>query len=130
MKYVKIPADFCKSKSEKMKKSLIELIEMIKEGRIVPMSEKPPAEWLIRMNTFWKSKMEEARDRGDMLSFSRAKEEMAALDNFYGKPPIKPKAGTETRDVCKIDLVKIYGDEVKPYKDKGYRSTLSELGKM
>ena len=119
MKCVKIPADFCKSKSEKMKKSLIEFIEIIKEGRIVPMSEKPPAEWLIRMNTFWKSKMEEAIDRGDMSSFSRAKEEMAALDNFYGKPPIKPKAGTETRDVCKIDLVKIYGDEVKPYKDKG-----------
>ena len=102
-----------------MKKSLIEAIEMIKEGRIVSMSKKPPAEWLIRMNTFWKSKMEEARSIGDMQNFSRAKQEMEALDNFYGKPPIKPKAGTETRDVRKIDLVEIYGDEVKPYIEKG-----------
>jgi hypothetical protein len=41
------------------------------------------------------------------------------LDNFYGKPPIKTKAVTETRDVSKIDLVAIYGDEVKPYIEKG-----------
>lgn len=115
----KIPVDLRKVKAEKMKKSLIEAIEMIKEGRIVPMSKKPPAEWLIRMNTFWKSKMEEARSIGDMQNFSRAKQEMEALDNFYGKPPIKPKAGTETRDVRKIDLVEIYGDEVKPYIEKG-----------
>ena len=107
MKSDKIPADFLASKSEKMKKSLIEAIEMIKEGRFVAMSKKPPFEWLIMMNTFWKSKMEEARSRGDMQNFSRAKQEMGALDNFYGKPPIKPKAGTETRDVCKIDLVEI-----------------------
>ena len=119
MKRVKVPVDLYKLKSERMKKSLIEAIEMIKEGRIVPMSRKPPAEWLIRMNTFWKSKMEEAIARGDMQNFSRAKEEIEALDNFYGKPPITPKVGTETRDVCKIDLVEIYGDEVKPYIDKG-----------
>jgi hypothetical protein len=54
-----------------------------------------------------------------MQNFARAKEEIEALDNFYGKPPIKSKAGTETRDVCKIDLVAIYGDEVKPYIEKG-----------
>jgi len=63
--------------------------------------------------------MEEAVSRGDMQNFTRAKEEIEALDNFYGKPPIKPKAGTETRDVSKIDLVEIYGDEVKPYIEKG-----------
>jgi len=119
MKCVKIPVDLYKFKTEKMKNSLIEAIEMIKEGRIVPMSKKPSVEWLIRMNTFWKSKMEEARTRGDMQNFSRAKEEIEALDNFYGKPPIKPKAGTETRDVSKIYLVEIYGDEVKSYIEKG-----------
>jgi len=119
MKCVEIPVDFSKFKSEKMKNSLIEAIEMIKEGRIIPMSRKPPAEWLIRMNTFWKLKMEEAIARGDMQNFSRAKEEIEALDNFYGKPPITLKAGTETRDVRKIDLVEIYGDEVKPYIEKG-----------
>ena len=119
MKSVEIPVDFSKFKSEKMKKSLIEAIEMIKEGRIVPMSRKPPVEWLIRMNTFWKSKMEEARARRDMQNFNRAKEEMETSDNFYGKSPIKPKAGTETIDVCKIDLVAIYGDEIKPYLEKG-----------
>ena len=115
----KIPVDLRKVKAEKMKKSLIEAIEMIKEGRIVPMSKKPPAEWLIRMNTFWKSKMEEAIARGDMEELRRAKEEMEALDNFYGKLPIVPKAGTETRDVRKINLVEIYGDEVIPYIEKG-----------
>ena len=73
------------------------------------------------MNTFWKSKMEEARSRGDMQNFSRAKQEMGALDNCYGKPPIKLKAGTETIDVRKIDLMEIYGDEVKPYIEKGKR---------
>jgi len=119
MKRVKVPVDLYKLKSERMKKSLIEAIEMIKEGRIVPMSKKPPVEWLIRMNTFWKSKMEEAIAIGDMQNFSRAKQEIEALDNFYGKLPIKPKAGTETRDVCKIDLVEIYGDEVIPYIEKG-----------
>jgi len=119
MKRVKVPVDLYKLKSERMKKSLIEAIEMIKEGRIVPMSKKPPVEWLIRMNTFWKSKMEEAIAIGDMQNFSRAKQEIEALDNFYGKPPIKPKAGTETIDVRKIDLVEIYGDEVKPYIEKG-----------
>jgi len=119
MKRVKVPVDLYKLKSERMKKSLIEAIEMIKEGRIVPMSKKPPVEWLIRMNTFWKSKMEEAIAIGDMQNFSRAKQEIEALDNFYGEPPIKPKAGTETRDVCKIDLVEIYGDEVMPYIEKG-----------
>jgi hypothetical protein len=71
------------------------------------------------MNTFWKSKMEEAVARGDMQNFTRAKEVIEALDNFYGKPPIKPKAGTETGDVSKIDLVEIYGDEGKPYIEKG-----------
>ena len=115
----KIPVDLRKVKAEKMKKSLIEAIEMIKEGRIVPMSKKPPAEWLIRMNTFWKSKMEEAIARGDMEELRRAKEEIEALDNFYGKLPIVPKAGTETRDVRKINLVEIYGDEVIPYIEKG-----------
>jgi len=119
MKSGETPADFSKFKSEKMKKSLVEAIEMIKEGRIVPMSRKPPVEWLIRMNTFWKSKIEEARSRGDMQNLIRAKKEMGALDSFYGKPPIKPKAGTETIDVRKIDLVEIYGDEVKPYIEKG-----------
>jgi len=83
------------------------------------MSKKPPAEWLIRMNTFWKSKMEEAIARGDMEELRRAKEEIEALDNFYGKLPIVPKAGTETRDVRKINLVEIYGDEVIPYIEKG-----------
>ena len=63
--------------------------------------------------------MEEAIAIGDMQNFSRAKQEIEALDNFYGKPPIKPKAGTETIDVRKIDLVEIYGDEVKPYIEKG-----------
>ena len=115
----KIPVDLRKVKAEKMKKSLIEAIEMIKEGRIVPMSKKPPAEWLIRMNTFWKSKMEEAIARGDMEELRRAKEEIEALDTFYGKAPITPKAGTETRDVRKINLVEIYGDEVIPYIEKG-----------
>ncbi|MFW6147703.1 MAG: hypothetical protein ACOC6B_04840, partial [Thermodesulfobacteriota bacterium] len=28
--------------------------------------KRPPAEWLIQMNTFWKSKREEARARGDV----------------------------------------------------------------
>ena len=119
MKSVRIPVDFSTFKSEKMKNSLVEAIEMIKEGMIVPMSRKPPVEWLIRMNTFWKSKMEESRSKDDMQNFSRAKQEMEALDNFYGKPPITPKAGTETRDISKIDLMAIYGDEVIPYIAKG-----------
>ena len=39
--------------------------------------------------------MEKAVARGDMQNFTRAKEVIEALDNFYGKPPMKPKAGTE-----------------------------------
>lgn len=119
MKSDPIPVDLHKVKYEKMKNSLVEAIEMIKKDRFLPMFKKPPAEYLIRMNTFWKSKMEEAVIRGDMQDFNRAKEEIEALDNFYWKPPITPKAGTETRDVGKIDLVEIYGDEVKPYTEKG-----------
>jgi len=110
--------DFHAVKAEKMKTSLIEAIETIREGRSIPLSENPPAGWLIRMNTFWKSKMEEARARGDLEELRRAKQEREALDTFYGKPPIIPKAGSETEDVSKIDLVALYGDTVQPYLER------------
>jgi len=119
MKPDTIPVDLHTFKSEKMKTSLVEAITMIREGRSIPLPRKPPAEWVIRMNTFWTSKMEEARATGDLQTISRAKQEIEALDTFYGKPPIMPKAGTETGDVGKIDLVELYGDEVKPYLEKG-----------
>ena len=39
MKSDKIPVDFSKFKPEKMKNSLVEAIEMMKEVRMIPMSK-------------------------------------------------------------------------------------------
>jgi hypothetical protein len=66
MKPDTIPVYLHKVNYEKIKNVIIEVIVTIREGRSMPISENPSAEWLIRMNAFWKSKREEALSKGDV----------------------------------------------------------------
>jgi len=62
--------------------------------------------------------MEAALSPGDLKELRRTKQEIEALDRFYGKSPIIPKVDPGTGDVAKIDLMELYGDEIKPYLEK------------
>ena len=66
MRPATIPVYLHTVRYETIKTLIIEAIVTIKEKRNMSILENPPAEWLIRMNTFWKSKKEEALSKGDV----------------------------------------------------------------
>jgi hypothetical protein len=66
MKPDTFPVYLHKVNYEKRKNVIIDAIVTIREKRSMLIFENPSAEWLIRMNTAWKSKKEEALSKGDV----------------------------------------------------------------